>query len=220
MKAIQQSSAKKISSSLQKISSDSPVSGKVVYPGKLQSGEFFDREIAVRRVSESINRINDISSERDATNKTRHPIILASAMSCIGKNTFGETVLREIAQMEPFGSEFGVALSEMNYLTVNFKGGGDGFAAEDIPLSPDQRFVVRVLGQVCCISQGAAGLRSMLRNPDQSLLDAHVEEMRTAGLDNVASLLIRYSESHDLRLEEIILTMATDNRKVSGVENG
>ena len=60
----------------------------------------------------------------------------------------------------------------------------------------------------------------MLRNPDQSLLDAHVEEMRTAGLDNVASLLIRYSESHDLRLEEIILTMATDNRKVSGVENG
>ena len=122
MKAIQQSSAKKFSSSLQKISSDSPVSGKVVYPGKLQSGEFFDREIAVRRVSESINRINDISSERDATNKTRHPIILASAMSCIGKNTFGETVVREIAQMEPFGSEFGVALSEMNYLTVNVKG--------------------------------------------------------------------------------------------------
>ena len=60
----------------------------------------------------------------------------------------------------------------------------------------------------------------MLRNPNQSLLDAHVELMRTAGLDNVASLLIRYSESHDLRLEEIILTMATDNRKVSGVENG
>ena len=101
-------------------------------------------------------------------------------MSGIGNTIFGENVLREIVKNEPSESEFGRVLSHMNYLMVNFKGGGDGFVEEDIQLRSRDRFLVRVLSRACRIPQGAFGLRSMLLQPGKKMLEAHVAEMIVA----------------------------------------
>ena len=150
--------------------------------------------------------------------KYMYPIMFASGMAGIGKTVFGQHVLKEIVKNDP-ESEFGLVLSNMNYLMVDFRCGGNNFVAEDIPLTSEQRFLVRVLSGACRIPDGASGLRSMLLAPGKYFFNAHVAEMSAGGLNNVASILIQYSQGRVLFMKDILGAMAADIRKASGNKN-
>jgi len=181
-----------------------PVPGQVLYPGRFLVENMFDRETPTQQISRLIKSIYNIDSGADAGKKNMYPIMFASGMTGIGKTVFGEQVLIEIAKNEPSPSEFGRVLSNMNYLMVDFFGGGDNFDEKDIPLTPEERFFVRVLSRACRIPDGAYGLRDMTLKSKKSVFDAHVGELKTGGLNNVASLLIRFSQG-ELRLCRIFL---------------
>ena len=197
---------------------DSPLSDQSLYPPYFNDGDLYDRQTPTDELCTSIQLIFDINSSDAARRREKYPIFFSSGISGIGKSTFGQMVIKKMLEDASLPPPFRSILYKVNTLMVECNGGGDKFTNADIPLSPQERFLVRVLSRACRVPQGVEGLRALLVSANKSSLDLFVEEMKYAGLIDVSRQLRRYESGMCPSMKDILGAIAADIRRASGNE--
>lgn len=197
---------------------------KAYSPFPFNKDNSMDREASFKLLKKQMISQYKLSGYK-ISKRENYIVVYASGLAGIGKSTFGEQALANMAMPDAdhdnsnsdSANNFQKVLSKMKYLCIEMNGKGDSFCEMDYSISAEESMALRLLARASLLSYSELTQFQKRKTIVYEKNQPPLANLYEKGLSFVAVLLQNFLKTKDIpSFEDIIHAIACDCRNASG----